>query len=107
MCRRNRCGTGGAALLRGGGPEVGGVTVGARVFSHPQCLHVPEIYDGIAAAEAEAILRAFFATVASRGTRGFPRALADHCRRGGWVLVSGSGSADLRSSTCRPGRNRA
>jgi cytidine deaminase len=42
-------------------PKSGGVAVGAKVFSHPQCHHVPEIYDGIAAAEAEAMLKAFFA----------------------------------------------
>ena len=41
-------------------PKSGGVAHGARVFSHPQCHHVPEIYDGIAAAEAEALLKAFF-----------------------------------------------
>ena len=39
----------------------GGVAHGARVFSHAQCHHVPEVYDGIAAAEAEALLRHFFA----------------------------------------------
>lgn len=39
----------------------GGVTVGARVFTHPQCHHVPEVYDGIGGAEAEALLKAFFA----------------------------------------------
>lgn len=39
----------------------GGVAVGARVFSHPQCHHVPEVYDGIAGADAEALLKAFFA----------------------------------------------
>jgi cytidine deaminase len=39
----------------------GGVAVGARVFAHPQCHHVPEVYDGIAAGEAEALLKAFFA----------------------------------------------
>lgn len=39
----------------------GGVTHGARVFSHPQTHHVPEIYDGIGAVESEALLRAFFA----------------------------------------------
>ncbi|WP_420010712.1 nucleoside deaminase [Tateyamaria sp.] len=39
----------------------GGVAQGARVFSHPQSHHVPEVYDGIAAAEAEALLVAFFA----------------------------------------------
>jgi tRNA(adenine34) deaminase len=42
-------------------PKSGGVTVGARVFTHPQCHHVPEVYDGIAGAEAEALLKAFFA----------------------------------------------
>lgn len=42
-------------------PKSGGVAVGARVFSHPQCHHVPEVYDGIAAAEAEAMLKVFFA----------------------------------------------
>ena len=34
-------------------PKSGGVAQGARVFSHPQCHHVPEVYDGIGAAEAE------------------------------------------------------
>lgn len=42
-------------------PKSGGVAVGARVFSHPQCHHVPEIYDGISAAQSEALLRDFFA----------------------------------------------
>lgn len=42
-------------------PKSGGVTVGARVFSHPQCHHVPEVYDGIASGEAEALLKGFFA----------------------------------------------
>jgi tRNA(adenine34) deaminase len=41
-------------------PKSGGVAVGARVFSHPQCHHVPEIYDGIGAGEAEALLKGFF-----------------------------------------------
>ena len=39
----------------------GGVAVGARVFSHAQCHHVPEVYDGIGAAESEALLKQFFA----------------------------------------------
>lgn len=38
----------------------GGVAHGARVFIHPQCHHVPEIYDGIGAQEAEKILKDFF-----------------------------------------------
>ena len=42
-------------------PKSGGVAQGPRIFTHPQCHHVPEVYDGIAAAEAEAMLKAFFA----------------------------------------------
>lgn len=42
-------------------PKSGGVAVGARVFTHPQCHHVPEVYDGIGGAEAEALLKRFFA----------------------------------------------
>ncbi|MGR3635100.1 MAG: nucleoside deaminase [Shimia sp.] len=42
-------------------PKSGGVAQGPRVFSHPQSHHVPEVYDGIAADEAEALLKAFFA----------------------------------------------
>jgi len=42
-------------------PKSGGVEQGARVFSHAQCHHRPEIYDGIAADEAAALLRDFFA----------------------------------------------
>ncbi|MDP3195083.1 nucleoside deaminase [Tabrizicola sp.] len=42
-------------------PKSGGVAVGARVFSHAQCHHVPEVYDGIGAGAAETLLKAFFA----------------------------------------------
>ncbi len=42
-------------------PKSGGVAQGARVFSHPQSHHAPEVYDGIGAAEAEALLKDFFA----------------------------------------------
>lgn len=42
-------------------PKSGGVAVGARVFAHPQCHHVPEVYDGIGAVESEALLKGFFA----------------------------------------------
>ena len=42
-------------------PKSGGVAHGARVFSHSQAHHTPEVYDGIAANEAEALLKAFFA----------------------------------------------
>ena len=43
-------------------PKSGGVAHGARVFSHPQSHHVPEVYDGIRAEEAEALLKDFFAS---------------------------------------------
>ena len=42
-------------------PKSGGVSVGAKVFSHPQCHHVPEVLDGIGEAEAGRLLRDFFA----------------------------------------------
>ena len=42
-------------------PKSGGVGQGPRVFSHPQCHHAPEVYDGIGAAAAEALLKQFFA----------------------------------------------
>ncbi|RXV64063.1 tRNA-specific adenosine deaminase [Roseovarius sp. A46] len=47
-------------------PKSGGVAHGARVFAHPQCHHVPEVYDGIGAIEAETLLTTFF--TARRGS---------------------------------------
>ena len=41
-------------------PKGGGVEHGARVFAHPTCHHRPEVYDGIGATEAGALLRDFF-----------------------------------------------
>lgn len=41
-------------------PKSGGVAQGPRIFSHPQCHHAPEIYDGLRAPEAEALLQVFF-----------------------------------------------
>ncbi|MFW8636953.1 nucleoside deaminase [Cribrihabitans pelagius] len=41
-------------------PKSGGVAHGACVFSHPQAHHAPEVYDGIAEAEAAALLKDFF-----------------------------------------------
>ena len=41
-------------------PKGGGVAHGARVFDHATCHHRPEVYDGIAASEAGALLREFF-----------------------------------------------
>lgn len=42
-------------------PKSGGVAFGARVFSHAQCHHAPEVYDGLAETESAALLRRFFA----------------------------------------------
>jgi tRNA(Arg) A34 adenosine deaminase TadA len=39
----------------------GGVENGAKVFSHPQCHHKPEIYGGIGASESERLIKEFFA----------------------------------------------
>ena len=41
-------------------PKGGGVEHGPRIFDQPTCHHRPELYPGIADAEAGALLRAFF-----------------------------------------------
>ncbi|PWJ21016.1 nucleoside deaminase [Jannaschia seohaensis] len=41
-------------------PKSGGVLHGARVFSHPQAHHRPEIHDGIDAEASASLLRDFF-----------------------------------------------
>jgi len=41
-------------------PKTGGVDHGPRVFIHPTCHHVPEVYGGIAKADCAALLRQFF-----------------------------------------------
>lgn len=43
-------------------PKSGGVAQGPRVFEHPQSHHIPEIYDGISASDAETLLKGFFAS---------------------------------------------
>lgn len=43
-------------------PKSGGVAQGPRVFTHPQCHHTPEVYDGLAAQDSEDLLRTFFAS---------------------------------------------
>ena len=50
-------------------PKGGGVSHGARVFSHPTCHHRPEVYSGIGESEASAQLRDFFAARRSPGSR--------------------------------------
>jgi len=42
-------------------PKSGGVTVGAKIFSHPQCHHAPEVIDGVGEGESAGLLRDFFA----------------------------------------------
>jgi cytidine deaminase len=42
-------------------PKSGGVAQGPRIFAHPQCHHVPEVYDGIGADTSAELLRRFFA----------------------------------------------
>ena len=41
-------------------PKSGGVAHGPRIFTHPQSHHVPEVYDGVGATEAEKLLKEFF-----------------------------------------------
>lgn len=41
-------------------PKSGGVIHGARIFNQPQSHHRPQIYDGIAADQSAALLKAFF-----------------------------------------------
>ena len=41
-------------------PKGGGVEHGPRLFDQPTCHHKPELYPGIAEAEAGELLRAFF-----------------------------------------------
>lgn len=41
-------------------PKGGAVEHGSRVFDQAQCLHRPEVYAGIGAAEAGELLKAFF-----------------------------------------------
>ena len=41
-------------------PKSGGVLHGAKVFERAQSHHRPEVYDGIAEAEAATLLRSFF-----------------------------------------------
>lgn len=47
-------------------PKSGGTAHGARVFSHPQAHHRPEVYDGIDGAACEALLVGFFEGLRSK-----------------------------------------
>ena len=42
-------------------PKGGAIEQGPRLFTQPQCLHRPDVYAGLAEAEASALLRDFFA----------------------------------------------
>ena len=51
-----------ARLYYGAGDaKSGGVAQGPRVFSHTQCHHAPEVYDGLSAEASESLLKSFFA----------------------------------------------
>ena len=41
-------------------PKGGGVEHGPRIFSQPTCHHAPEAVGGVAASQAEALLKGFF-----------------------------------------------
>ena len=41
-------------------PKGGAVEHGARVFDHPQCMHRPEVYQGMGERESAELLRRFF-----------------------------------------------
>lgn len=47
-------------------PKSGGVAQGPRVFTHAQCHHAPEIYDGLSADTSEKLLKSFFAAKRDR-----------------------------------------
>ncbi len=62
MCAGAIAGARIARLYWGAGdPKSGGVEHGARVFTHPQAHHRPELYPGLGEAESAALLRRFFA----------------------------------------------
>ncbi|MDB5416558.1 MAG: nucleoside deaminase [Rubritepida sp.] len=44
-------------------PKGGGTEHGARVFSHPQCNHAPEVVGGVREVEAAELLRLFFSAL--------------------------------------------
>ena len=50
-------------------PKGGGIDHGPRVLASSSCHHRPEVYGGIAASPAAALLRAFFATRRQSGRR--------------------------------------
>lgn len=44
-----------------GDAKMGAVSHGPLFFQQPTCHHAPEVYDGLAASDAEALLKQFFA----------------------------------------------
>jgi tRNA(Arg) A34 adenosine deaminase TadA len=51
-------------------PKSGGVMHGPRIFDHAQAHHRPEVYEGIGAADSEALLKDFFGGL-RQGGRGW------------------------------------
>jgi len=41
-------------------PKSGGLEQGPRLYTHPQCHHKPEVYEGLRETEAAALLKGFF-----------------------------------------------
>lgn len=41
-------------------PKGGGVDHGAKIFTHPQCMHKPDVIGGVHEAECAALLTSFF-----------------------------------------------
>jgi hypothetical protein len=50
----------GRLYFAAGDPKGGAILHGPRLFSQPTCHHAPEVYHGMAEAEAGELLRAFF-----------------------------------------------
>jgi tRNA(adenine34) deaminase len=44
-------------------PKSGGLGQGPRLYTHPQCHHVPQVYDGLAETESAGLLKDFFASL--------------------------------------------
>lgn len=42
-------------------PKSGGIAQGPALYTHPQCHHVPDVYDGLSARASETLLKLFFA----------------------------------------------
>lgn len=53
----------GAVYFGAADPKSGGIQQGPRIFAHPQCHHVPDVYGGIAEEPAARLLQEFFSAL--------------------------------------------